>query len=401
MSDASPPRSLFAFLGAATFFEGFDFIALTQVLPDVRRTWGLDEAQGGWLVGVCNLGPIAAWLLVRQADRVGRSRVLTWTIAGYTLSSLATAAAPSAAWFAVAQLFARAFLIGEWAVCLVYAAEVYPAATRGRTIAALQGLAAVGAVLCAGLTPTLLHSPLGWRAVYVVGALPLGLLAWARRSLPESPRFLAQGAPSPSPLLALVQGPYRGRVLRMATLWFLTYAGTHLALTFWKEYAVAEAHLTDGEVGRSLAIASVVAMPIVFVTGRVLDSIGRRRGAAILFPITAASVFGAFTLVDAGSLTLALCGVMFGVNAVLSVMEALTAELFPTEHRSDAFGWANNLLGRWANVLLPPIAGALAMRYGWGPTVAASGVALLFAVAGILAWVPETKARELEQTARL
>lgn len=396
---ARPSRALFAFLGAATFFEGFDFIALTQVLPDIRAEWGLTEAEGGWLVGVANVGPVLAFLLVRQADRVGRARVLAWTIAGYTLFGIASALAPTAWVFALAQLAARAFLIGEWAVCLVYAAEVWPAAERGRAIGALQALAAVGAVVCAAVTPTLLATPLGWRAVYLVGALPLALLAFARRALPESPRFAPPEAPTP--LGAILAGPYRGRVLRLAALWFLTYAGTHLGLAFWKEYAVAEARFTAAEVGRTLTIASLVAMPLVFGVGRLLDGIGRRRGAAVVFPLTALGVYGSYTFTDPVGLTVSMTLLVFGCSAVLPVLEAFTAELFPTASRGDAFGWSNNLLGRQAAVWLPPVVGALAGSFGWGPTVSPTAVFLLLALGGILAWMPETRARELEETARV
>ena len=61
----------------------------------------------------------------------------------------------------------------------------------------------------------------------------------------------------------------------------------------------------------------------------------------------------------------------------------------------------DNLLGRWANVLVPPLVGTLAMTHGWGPTVAVTGAGLFAALAGILLWVPETRGRELEETARL
>ena len=93
-------RRLFIFLGVATFFEGFDFLALTQLLPELREEWGLTRQQGANMIGVVNAGTIAAWLLIRQADRLGRRRVLAITILGYTLSTLLSGLAWSAASFA-------------------------------------------------------------------------------------------------------------------------------------------------------------------------------------------------------------------------------------------------------------------------------------------------------------
>ena len=49
-------RRLFLLLGVATFFEGYDFFALTQVLTSIRREFGLDYAAAGWLVGTINAG---------------------------------------------------------------------------------------------------------------------------------------------------------------------------------------------------------------------------------------------------------------------------------------------------------------------------------------------------------
>ena len=44
-------------------------------------------------------------------------------------------------------------------------------------------------VACAGVVPAILPTSLGWRGVYFVGAIPLLLMAVARRSLRETRRF--------------------------------------------------------------------------------------------------------------------------------------------------------------------------------------------------------------------
>ncbi|HEY3495986.1 MAG TPA: MFS transporter, partial [Polyangiaceae bacterium] len=88
-------RRLFGFLGVATFFEGYDFFALTQLLTNIRAEFGLDFAASGWLLGVINGGTVLAYLLVGKADRWGRRRVLSVTILGYTLFSLLSGLAPN------------------------------------------------------------------------------------------------------------------------------------------------------------------------------------------------------------------------------------------------------------------------------------------------------------------
>src|SRR3954468_16179363 len=99
-------RRLFVFLSVATFFEGFDYIALTQILPSIREEFALSVGEGGTLLSVINVGAVLAYVLIRHADIVGRRRVLALTIAGYTLFSFASAAAPNVYFFAAAQLLA-------------------------------------------------------------------------------------------------------------------------------------------------------------------------------------------------------------------------------------------------------------------------------------------------------
>ena len=82
-------------------------------------------------------------------------------------------------------------------------------------------------------------------------------------------------------------------------------------------------------------------------------------------------------------------------------MNAYTTELFPTELRGDAFAWANNVLGRIGYVLSPIAIGLIAESTGWGPVMAWTAVCPIVALGLILALLPETRGRELEDTSRL
>jgi len=403
-------RRLFLFLSVATFFEGYDQIALTQILPELRADFGVDESAAGFMVAAINVGTILAYLLIRRADRWGRRRVLAITIAGYTLFSLLSGLAPNIWAFAAAQLMARIFLIGEWAISMVYAAEEFPAERRGLMIGLIQAFSSFGAVACAAVVPHLLKTPWEWRTVYFVGTIPLLLLAFARRSLRESTRFEQLDAAEKTaekPLFAIFRTPYRKRMLQLALIWGCTYICTQTAVTFWKEYAVAPApaagpHLDDEQVGLIISIAAVGAMPLVFAVGYLLDKLGRRVAATLVFLTTSASCVAAYTL--DGNLvlmTIAVLGAVFGASAVLPVLNAYNTELFPTKLRSDAFAWSNNLLGRITYVIAPAVVGPAAAVWGWGPPVALTAVGPLVALALILWLLPETTGKELEETAAI
>lgn len=394
-------RKLFFFLGIASFFEGYDFIALTQILPNLRHDFSLPPQASGYLVTAINVGTVLAYLMVRQADAWGRRRVLTWTIVGYTTATFLTGLAPNVWAFALCQLVARIFLIGEWAVSLVIAAEEFPAARRGMVLGVISAMGSFGSVACAGLVPLLLKTSFGWRTVYFTGVVPLIVLAFMRRDLRETQRFVDQvaGQPQRLGLWRIWRTPYRRRTLQLGLIWLLTYVCTQNGVAFWKEFALAERGWSDHQVGLAVTIAAISAMPFVFLAGKLLDVVGRRYGAIIIFVLSAAGIYGAYTLQGRWPLTAALALGVFGASAVLPVLNAYGTELFPTELRSDAFAWTNNLIGRIGYVVSPAIVGYYAADHGWGRAVSATAFTPLLALLLILWWMPETRAKELEETA--
>ena len=409
MSSASSPtpltayqRRLFLLLGVATFFEGYEYMALTQLLPSIREAFGLSESDTGLLLGFVGFSALAAYALIRHADIVGRKRVLSITIAGYTISSLLCAASQDVYQFALAQLLARAFLLGEYAISMVYLAEEFPADRRGLAVGVMQGLNSLGAIVCAGMVPLLLRTPLGFRAVYVIGSVPLLWLMWLRRSVRETERFRALEAGARSTqLMAVFRSGYGGRVLLMSAIWGLTYLCTYLGITYWKEFAVQERGFDDARVSHVIMIAAVGSLPLVFVSGKLLDAVGRRRGAVVIFLAVVGSTLLAYNAHDFWLLTLGVTGTIFSASAIFPVLNAFTLELFPTALRADAFGWSNNVLGKLGYVFGPLLVGYGAERWSYGVTLSITCVFPLCALLLILLRLPETRGRELEDTSAL
>lgn len=393
---------LIVFLSVASFFEGYDFMALSQVLKLLMEEWELDQSHAGLLVAAINFGTIVAYLLVRKADSWGRRRVMMLTIVGYTVFSFLSGLAPNVYVFAFAQMIARIFLIGEWAISMVYAAEEYPADRRGLIIGVIQAFSSLGSIVCAGVVPFLVGTALSWRLVYFVGTIPLIVLAVMRRNIRDTERFVQRKAASSEgarPLTAIWNTPYKWRLIQLAVIWGLTYICTQNAITFWKVFVEAERGVDGKTAGTMISIAAVAAMPLVFYSGHLIDRMGRRPGAVVIFLVTAVGVLAAYVFHDKWLLGIGLTLGIFGASAVLPVLNAYNAELFPTEYRSDAFAWSNNLLGRITYVVSPMIVGALAHSTGaWGPVVASTSIFPVLALGLILLWLPETSGRELENT---
>lgn len=394
-------KRLFVFLSVATFFEGYDFLALTQILTNLREDMGLPPEASGYLIGFINTGTILAFWLVRRADIWGRRKVLTVTIAGYTITTFLSGLAPNVYVFAILQLIARVFLLGEWAISMVIAAEEFPANRRGTVIGVIQACSSLGSIFCAGVVPFLLQTTYGWRSVYLVGILPLVILMYARRGLKETTRFEdAKATMTREPLLAIWKTPYAKRVLKLALIWFVAYIPAQNAIAFWKEFAVHERGMSDTDVGLVIMLAALGSMPFVFASGKLIDTIGRKRGAAVIFGLGAIGVVGCYTLHGFAPLTVAVGLGIFSASAYLPILNSYSSELFPTRYRGTAYAWANNFLGRLGYVASPVVVGRLVAETGeYGPTIASTAVFNVLAIALVYRLLPETKSMELEDTA--
>jgi len=81
-------------------------------------------------------------------------------------------------------------------------------------------------------------------------------------------------------------------------------------------------------------------------------------------------------------------------------LNTFMTELFPTEARGNAVAWSNNLIGRVGYVLSPLAIGQVVEQYGWGAPLRFSTLFPLVALGLIFLWLPETRARELEDTSK-
>ena len=163
---------LILLVSTASFFEGYDFIILNLILPLLQKEFRIGIREAGFAASAIALGTIAAFFVIRLGDSLGRRALLIWTVLGYTAATALTAFSKSIGAFVALQFVARVFLVAEWGISTVIVAEEIPAGQRGLGISIVQAAAGLGGIVGSAIFPIVERSPIGWRAMYLVGIVP-------------------------------------------------------------------------------------------------------------------------------------------------------------------------------------------------------------------------------------
>lgn len=387
----------------AGYFDNYDGALLSLALRQIQQGLGIAEASLGAMLSAIRLGYLGALLISPLADVFGRRRLLLVTIVGYTLFTALSAVAPHARDFVVAQTLARAFSGAEATVSLVILAEEVDAAVRGWAIGLQGALAITGYGLAAIVFAFIAVVPYGWRGLYALALLPLGLIIPLRRILPESRRFMAEQASGESPrsvfepLIALVRR-YPGRIIAIFAVWSLLAAGVAPGAVFFPKFLQEIHHWSPARVSSLYVFGGAIGIAGNIVAGRVSDSLGRRTmGFAFILLEPALGLL--LYSVGGGSVVALWIGWLFCDQASTTVLNAYGAELFPTSQRAAAGAalmvarYGGGALGLLCEGLLYDAAGGhwSAIRYLMGLGFVAAMVMLLC--------FPETAGRELEAIA--
>ncbi|SFR90462.1 MFS transporter [Sphingomonas jatrophae] len=397
--------ALIALLTIVVMFEGFDISATSVVLPYLGKEFGAEPPELGRALSLIALGSIVAWATVRLGDRFGRRPILLFSAAAFSIGSLATVLVQDVAGYVAVQLVTRIFLVTQIATAYVIVSETLPPAARGRANGLLGAFGSFGAALPYLLLAPALETPLGWRMLFVIGAVPLLTLPFLWAWLRETPVWLAaraSGAPRLSALEELRQltAPgLRRNALTMTLLWLIVNFASSVSALFFTLYVVKE----RGWAATDFALIAPIGLMGAFVgyagAGWLMDRIGRRWTLTLYMGALGALTMLCYTAT--GWWTVA--GAFLGIQAVIGVWVVaytLNSELFPTHLRAAANGWCHNLLARWGVVIAPFVLGALTARMGAiGPAATALGAVAWAAIPVAWLLLPETRGRRLDEPA--
>jgi len=170
--------------------DAFDFFILVFCIPALsahfQRSVSTIAEAVFWTLA---MRPVGAFLFGMMADRWGRRPTLILNIICYSFFELASAFAPNLQSFLVMRALFGIGMGGEWGVGAALAFETLPAEGRGFFSGLLQEGYVVGYLLAA-LAYGTLFSYVGWRGMFVIGALPAVLVIFILNKVEESPAWV-------------------------------------------------------------------------------------------------------------------------------------------------------------------------------------------------------------------
>lgn len=392
-------------LGAANLIDSYDVAILGLALPQIQAGLGIAEGEVGGVTAAIRLGVIPALVLTVLADRFGRRVLLLVTIVGFTLSTFLTSFTRSQAEFVVLQFLARVFIAGESMLAVVVIAEEFGAEVRGWGIGMLAAMGTLGHGLASLVFALVNVLPFGWRALYVVGVLPLLLLAWFRRSLGETQRFVRYRSADTDrgwraalrPVRHLFQ-MYPGRFLALSAAVFPMAFVLETSLIFVSK-SLQEYHgYTPGQVTLLYLTFGVLAPVGNILAGVLGDRVGRKRTMIVGLVINAALI-AVFYNTDGFWIPPVFGLMLLSLTMVLVLFAALGTELFPTSYRSTASG-VRGVVGTLGAATGLALEGVLYGHFGsHAAAITVMLVATPIAPLVIGVYVPETARLELEDIA--
>ena len=384
---------------AACYFgwalDAFDFFIMVFVFGDVARAFGLSVHTLTYAVTL-TLGTRAAgaFLFGRLADRFGRRPALMVSILSFSILGFCTGLAPNATVFFIVRALFGLAMGGEWGVGASLTMESVPLSWRGPVSGLLQAGYPSGYLLAALLYR--FHDVLGWRGMFMAGAVPALLVLYLRSVVPESPGWSAQFQKGSVDTWATVVKSHWRLTVYAALLMMCFNFFSHGTQDIYPHYLQTQVHLADQTITAIVVTNSFGAILGGLIFGTLSQSIGRRRaiGLAALLSIPVLPLWALSnepTWIAAGGFLMQLC-----VQGAWGVIPAHLNELSPPTARATFPGLTYQLGNFFAALNLPlqtALANALGHDYRW-PLMSVAGLAAT-CILVMVVFGPEAKNLEM------
>jgi len=272
---------LASFLGWT--LDAFDYFLLTFVIVTVANEFEVGTAQITYALFLTLAArPLGALLFGRLADRFGRRPILMLDVILFSVFELATAFSTSLTMLLVLRFLFGVAMGGEWGIGASLAMESIPAKARGAVSGLLQSGYPCGFFLAA-LANWLLVDHIGWRGLFVVGAIPALLVLYIRRKVPESAVWQAgQQASKRTGLLEAMRGHWKLAIYLMLLMMAFNMF-SHGSQDMYHTFEETNLHLPTGSAMAFVLVALLNLGALVggLYFGALSERIGRRKAMMI------------------------------------------------------------------------------------------------------------------------
>lgn len=364
----------------ALVVDGMDLQMLALALPSMTKELHLSSVTAGalstyTLLGMGIGGILGGWL----SDRIGRVRVVWWSVLIFTTCTSVIALTPNY-WSIAALRFVSGFgIAGVYSIGTMLAAEYVPTRIRTTVLGTLQAGWSVGYVVAALLSAYILPQ-FGWRPLFMCAVLPGAVALALLWSLPDPPSFtaaqadVAQHGRKGSEFAALWASPKMRRTFLLWTVAaIMLQFGYYGANTWLPSYLVKDLGVNLQSMGWYVAGMYTMMVFGKIITGYLGDLAGRRVMWVVSGLLTA--IYLPVLIYAASPANVAYLLLIFGFlyGAPYAVNSTYMSESFPIEIRGTAVGTSYNL-GRIGSTLSPILIGMAASTYSIGVGIGLLGI---------------------------
>ncbi|MEO1785035.1 MFS transporter [Thermodesulfobium sp. 4217-1] len=431
------PHFKLLFMGGLGYtFDGMDLALIAFILSPVIALWHLTNQQTGLLGSSAMLGYLfGAFSAGTLGDLIGRRKIMMYALAIYAIASIFAALSPNwyfLFWSRVAASFGTG---AESAIIAPFLSEFVQSKFRGRFIGSLAGFFSFGflfaAILGYMIVPS--HSE-GWRIVQLISALPILMLLWWRRALPESPRWLLQrgrsaeaekivakmeeslikqGKTLPSfedvkmpsfigqkgtfikNLASLWAGGVARTTLMLWVLWFsITFA--YYGFFVWIPTLLVKSGMTiTKSFGYSILIY-LAQIPGYYSAAFISEKFDRKWTIVLYMLLGGVSAYCLSISRSDNLIVLFGFCLSFFMNGTYAGIYTYTPELYPTSFRTTGMGVASSI-GRIGGLLAPIIIGFTYSKIGFSGVFNITTLVLIIGALFVIVFGVGTKGKSLEQ----
>lgn len=397
----SAQRHAFVASLAGWALDAFDFFLLVFAVKAIAHDFQVEvHAVAECIFWTLAMRPVGALVFGWLAERYGRRPMLMVNVVSYSVCELASAAAPNLTTLVVMRAVFGLAMGGEWGIGAALTLETLPAENRGFFSGLLQEGYVIGYLLAA-LVYALLFDRIGWRGMFVLGASPALLVFYVRRSVEESPAWLA-GARKRATSIRETFGVLRAhlpRLLFLVVLMACMNALSHGSQDLYPTFLQVQHGLSAAQTGTVAIVFNLGALFGGMCFGALSGRIGRRRAIAAAALLALPMIpFWAYGSSVAG-FALGGFAMQFMVQGAWGIVPAHLNELSPPSVRAILPGFAYQL-GNLAMSQMTPFQAHLAEARGNDyATVLSATVAVVAVVLAVVAMLGrEAKGESLAAT---